>query len=284
MKQLLVLLVMAFTLFACKSDEQKINEARLVVEAFVKDIELENYTSAKKKYPSFSKMGKYWILYDFNITDAQIENNEVTVYGTYRQENVRDESIMFVLKPSETDGKYCIERSKGLSAYFGSNMYFFFKNVGCLRGLETDEEIEQACKDREQVYNSLVAQTVLAQQNSVIMESHSVTNSYGYISGDVTVKNTSDIGIPAFTYDIYLVFSDANGKEIYREKSLSNVYDIPRNGSISVMVHQRSLRGMSKIGIDFKLTKTDWLERDVAHDPAKEITCAKIDEIIRAQL
>jgi hypothetical protein len=284
MKQLLFLIFMSFTLFSCKSDKQKIEDAKQVVETFVKDIELENYTSASKIYPSFSKVGKYWILYDFKITDSKIDNEEVTTYGTYKQYNTREESIMFVLEPSESDGKYYIKRTKGLSAYFGSNIYLFFKNVGCLRGLETDEEIAKACKEREVVFTSLVTQAAIAQQESVIMESHSVSNSYGYISGDITVKNTSNTTIPAFTYDIYIIFTDANGNEIYREKSISNVYQIPSHGSISVMVHQQSLRGMAKIGIEFKLTKTDWLESDIANDPSDEITCEKIDEIIRTQL
>ena len=113
---------------------------------------------------------------------------------------------------------------------------------------------------------------------------HSLSNSYGYLSGDITVKNTSNTTIPAFSYDVYIVHSDNNGNTIFKEKSISNVYKIPAQGSITIMVHQPYLRGMARIGIEFKLTKTDWLESDIANDPSKEITCEKIDEIIKAQL
>lgn len=284
MKYLILLITTSFTIISCKSDEQKIEDAKQVVETFVKDIELENYNSATELYPSFSKVGKYWILYDFKITESKIENEEVTIYGTYMQYDTHEESIMFVLKPSEENGNYYIERTKGLSAYFGSNSYTFLKNVGCLRGLETDEEIANACREREVVFTSMVTEAAIALQESVILESHSVTHSFGYISGDMTVKNTSGTTIPSFSYDLYVIYLDTYGNEIYREKSTGAFSEIPAQGSITFMVSQRALEGMSKIGIEFKLTETDWLEADVANYPSAEITCEKIDELINVQL
>jgi hypothetical protein len=284
-KQILLFFILTSLFFSCKSDKQKIEEAKQVVETFVKDLELENFQTIKNTYPSFSKIkGRFWILYQFKITDSKIENDEVTIYGNYKQYDKTDESIMFVLKANGEGGKYIIDRTKGLSAYFGTNVYTFFKTIGCLRGLETDEEIALACKKREVVFNNLVTQAAIAQQESVIMENHSISNSYGYLSGDITVKNTSNTTIPAFSYDVYIVHSDNNGNTIFKEKSISNVYKIPAQGSITIMVHQPYLRGMARIGIEFKLTKTDWLESDIANDPSKEITCEKIDEIIKAQL
>ncbi len=176
-KQILLFFILTSLFFSCKSDKQKIEEAKQVVETFVKDLELENFQTIKNTYPSFSKIkGRFWILYQFKITDSKIENDEVTIYGNYKQYDKTDESIMFVLKANGEGGKYIIDRTKGLSAYFGTNVYTFFKTIGCLRGLETDEEIALACKKREVVFNSLVTQAAIAQQESVIMENHSISN------------------------------------------------------------------------------------------------------------
>jgi len=283
-QKLIILLSFSQLLYSCRSDKTRIEEARQVVTTFVKDLELENFESINKVYPSLNKIGKYWLLYKFEITDSKIENSEVTIYGKYFKGGEIEETIMFYLKEN-SEGKYIIDHTKGLSGYFGTNTYKFLKNVGCLKGLGTDEEIASACKKREVVFTSLVAQASKAQEESVVMENHSVVNSYGYLSGDITCKNTSDTDIPAFSYDLYILFYDSEGNIIYTEKSpASNVYKIPAHGGISTMVHQPYIRGMSKIGIQIKLIKTDWLEYDIANNPSKAITCDKIDEIIKTQL
>jgi hypothetical protein len=283
-QKLIILISLTTLLYSCKSDKSRIEDAKQVVTTFVKDLELENYESINKVYPSLNKIGKYWLLYKFEITDSKIENKEVTIYGKYFKGGEIEETIMFYLKVN-SEGQYIIDHTKGLSGYFGTNAYKFLKNIGCLQGLETDEEIASACKKREVVFTSLVAQASKAQEESVIMENHSVVNSYGYLSGDITCKNTSDTDIPAFSYDLYVLFYDNEGNIIYTEKSpTSNVYKIPAHGAISTMVHQPYIRGMSKIGIQIKLIKTDWLEYDIANSPSKAITCDKIDEIIKTQL
>lgn len=283
-QKLLILILLTILLYSCKSDKSRIEDAKQVVTTFVKDLELENYESINKIYPSLNKIGKYWILYKFEITDSKIENKEVTIYGKYFKGGVIEETIMFYLKEN-SESKYIIDHTKGLSAYFGTNAYKFLKNVGCLQGLQTDEEIALACKKREVVFTSLISQAAKALEESVIMDNHSVTNSYGYLSGDITCKNTSGTDIPAFAYDLYVLFYDNQGNIIYTEKSpASNVYKIPAHGGISTMVHQPYIRGMAKIGIQIKLIKTDWLEYEIANSPSSTITCDKIDEIIKTQL
>ena len=282
--KLLIFLLLAISFHSCRSDKSRIEDAKQIVATFVKDLELENYTSINEVYPSLNKIGKYWVLYKFQITDIKIENNEVRIYGKYFKGGEIEEAIMFYLKENN-EGKYIIEYTKGLSGYFGTNTYKFLKNIGCLRGLETDEEISTACSKREVVFASIVTQASKLQEESVIMENHSVTNSYGYLSGDIICKNTSETDIPAFSYDLYVVFYDNYGNIIYTEKPpASNVYKIPANGSISTMIHQKYIRGISKIGIQIKLIKTEWLENKIASNPSKLITCDKIDDLIKTQL
>jgi hypothetical protein len=141
-----LMLILLLPIFSCKTDKEKVREANEVVETFVKQIELENYSSADEIYPGFSQMGKYWILYDFNITDSKVEGDKVIVYGKYKQYDKNNESIMFVLEPSENEGTYYITSTKGLSAFFGSNIYLFLRNIRCLEGLETDQQIAEECR------------------------------------------------------------------------------------------------------------------------------------------
>jgi hypothetical protein len=282
--KLLILLFLTTLLYSCKSDESRIEDAKNVVTTFVKDLELENYESINKINPSFNKIGQYWILYKFEITESKIENNEVTIYGKYYKRGEIEETIMFYLKEN-SDGQYIIDHSKGLSGFFGTNTYKFLKNVGCLKGLETDEEIASVCRKKETVFTGLLERAVKAQEESVIMGNNSVTNSFGYLSGDILCKNTSDIDIPAFAYDLYVLFYDSDGDIIYTEKSpASNVYKIPAHGGISTMVHQPIIRGMASFDIQIKLIKTEWLEYEIATNWSKSITCDEIDEILMKQL
>lgn len=274
--QITLLLLLSFSIVSCKSDKKKIEEAQQIVESFVKDLKLENYNSAIKAYPSLSKLEKYWILNDFKITDSKIEGDFVTIYGTYKKSQNIEESIMFVLRPSHENKKYYIVKTKGLSAYFGSDIYMFLKNIGCLTDLETDEDIAIYIKKREYFFTNLVQTEKNNIQNSVIMESHNVMNSYGFLMGNITVKNTTEYSIPAFTYDVYIVFTDNNDNVVYKKKSILNGSDINPYGSISVYVNEQYVIGMTKVGIEFQLTNTSWLEHNIAINPSPELNCDDI--------
>ncbi len=129
--------------------------AKQTVSTFVKDLELEIYESANNVYPTLNKIGKIWILSKFQITDAKIDNEEITIYGKFYKNGSTEAPISFLLSEN-SNGNYVIAKSKGLSAYYGSNEYIFFKKVHCLEGLETDEEISAACNSKMNRYNFLV--------------------------------------------------------------------------------------------------------------------------------
>ena len=268
--------------FSCRSDKDRINDAKNIVESFVKDLELENFESIKKTYPNFSSVGKYWILYQFSITETKIENNVVTIYGNYKKGDKEKESIMFVLKENDKN-EYFIDKSKGLSAYFGKDLYEFCKKVGCLRGLETDAEIAEACKKRENFFNEMIETYTEKIESCVKLENHNVSNSYGFVSGDVTVKNNSAINIPAFSYDLYIVLLDNNYNEIFRTKSTSNVYSIPANGSLTSMINEQSNRGMAKIGVEIKITDDSFLKEQLANPPA-DWDCDFVDAFVNGNI
>lgn len=269
---------LAILFYSCRTSKDKINEAKEVITTFVKDLELENYQSIEKTYPDFSKIGKYWILNDFTINDSKIDNDTITIYGNYKKGGQIEEKIMFVLCEGK-DNKYFILKSKGLSAFFGTNLYKFAKRVGCLNGLETDRDIAEACKKRETFFKQFLEVYKEKIEAAVKLENHNVTNSFGFVSGDVTVKNNSVIEIPAFSYDLYLILYDNNYNEIFRTKSNSNVYAIPANGSINAMIHEQSNRGMAKIAIEIKLNDTSFLESQLINPPS-DWTCEFVDAFI----
>jgi hypothetical protein len=157
-----------------------------------------------------------------------------------------------------------------------SSLYLFCKNVGCLAGLESDAEISIACQKRENFFNNLTSVLKRNIEENVLLGSHNVQKSYGYISGDVSVKNTTNATIPAFSYDLYIILNDDSGREIYRTKSLSSVYEIPAQGSLSTMVHEQATRNMSKISIEIKITDTRFLSEIVANPP-KDWDCEFVD-------
>jgi len=277
-QKIILCFALTILLFSCRSSQDRIDEAKQVVTSFIKDIELENYASVNKVYPDFSKIGKYWLLNDFAITDSKIENDIVTIYGSYKRGGQMQEAIMFVLK-EDADKKYFIEKSKGLSAYFGSSLYKFAKTVGCLRGLESDQEISSACKKREKFFDQFLSIYKEKIESAVKLENHNVTSSYGYVSGDVTVKNNSMIDIPAFSYDLYIVLYDNQYNEIFRTKSISHVYPIPANGSINAMIHKPFNRGMSRIGVEIKLNDISFLENQLTNPPS-DWDCEFVDAFI----
>ncbi|MDG1158069.1 MAG: hypothetical protein P8N19_01165 [Flavobacteriales bacterium] len=269
-------------LFSCRSSKDRIDEAKQAVTSFIKDLELENYSSVNKMYPGFSKIGKYWLLNDFTINDSKIENDIVTIYASYKKGGQIEEAIMFVLK-EDADKKYFIDKSKGLSAFFGSSLYKFAKAVGCLRGLETDQEIAAACKKREKFFSQLLEDYKENIESAVKLENHNVSSGYGFVSGDVTVKNNSAIEIPAFSYDLYIILYDNQHNEIFRTKSMSHVYPIPANGSINAMINETFNRGMSRIGVEIKLNDLSFLENKLTNPPS-DWDCEFVDAFVNGNM
>ena len=197
---------------------------------------------------------------------------------------------MFVLK--EVDGEYIIDHTKGLTAYFKSNLYLFLKNAGCLRNIETDEQISIVCSERQFIFKSLAVQAAKALESSIEIAPSSdaiyLTNSSGFINGEITFVNNSDVDIPAYSYQLYFVFYDKQGKIMDSFEDLGGNHNIiPAHKNITTRIN-RSLKyglnnGVDDVSAVLKIIKTDWLESDIVNNPSKDITCAKIDEILKTQ-
>jgi hypothetical protein len=258
---------------SCRSEEQVIKEANSFVNEFVHNIQLENFETVKKTYPDFKFLSSYWKLENFSISETKLIGDTAIVFGTYQNGNKNETVSFHILVENEN---FQVMKSKGLSGYMNSPLYLFCKNVGCLAGLESDAEISIACQKRENHFNNLISILKKNIEENVKLGSHNVQKGYGYISGDVSINNLTSVNIPAFSYDLYIILIDDNGREIYRTKSLSSVYQLPAQGSVSTMVHEQSTRNMSKIGIELKITNTRFLSEIVANPP-KDWDCEFVD-------
>ncbi len=284
MKNILLVFIASTFMIACKSDKQKMEDAKQVVETFVKDLELENYISVNKIYPSFSKIGKYWILYDFSITDSKIDKDVITIYGTYKQGNTRNQSIMFVLKPSEENGDYIIEKSKGLSSYFGSDEYEFFKNIGCLRGLETDEEIANACNTRIDKYELLVSNLRGEIEKSVNDNMKFIDSQTDYYGNKKQIWNIihgfGTSAIPSDSYEIDMLeleVIDGSLKGTGNFVPITNIETLYPNTSTKVILSDPT--NYKAAYPFFKIIKTDFIKKSIANNKSWSLDCSSLDKL-----
>lgn len=286
MKKIFFVFIITSLFISCKSDKQKIEEAKQVVETFVRDLELENYISANKIYPSFSKIGKYWILYGFHITDTKIDKETVTIYGTYKQFNTETETIMFVLITSEDDGKYLIEKTKGLSSYFGSDEYQFFKNIGCLRGIETDEEIAKACKSRIKKYDYLVANLKNEIEKSINDQMQFIKDQTEYFGNKkqywkIVYNYSSTFSIPGDSYEIDMLEvywnDDRSLKSTGNYVPINNVGTLYPNTSMNLSLSNPPEYQTSYPR--FKITDTKFIEKFMGSKSDWTIDCISLDKL-----
>ncbi|MDG1148527.1 MAG: hypothetical protein P8N52_09505 [Crocinitomicaceae bacterium] len=129
-------------------------------------------------------------------------------------------SMQFVLSKKESN-TWEIIKSKGLSSYYESNLYNILKTSGCLTDIESDASIHQTCKNLEPKFESLVNEFKNDLENSIAFEKNgsNLSNSYNVsISGELMLKNNSNISIPGFSYEIYIVFYDRNNNPSHSSK------------------------------------------------------------------
>ena len=218
-----MLLWLPLFLFGCwPSEEELLKEAESSVQSFIDEIRMQNFNSAKDIYPDMSKISRYNIPENFKITSSKFtsdEKNEVKIIGDYGiNENVQP--LQFVLSKNET-GMWKINRTKGLSSYYASDLFNILKTSSCLTNIESDASIHQQCKTMEPKFESLIKQYKENIESSVVVEksgSH-LSNVYNIsIRGNIMLKNNSNICIPGRSYEVYILFYDRNGETSHSSK------------------------------------------------------------------
>jgi hypothetical protein len=270
-----------FIFYSCKTDSDRIEAANKTVDLFVKDLELKNQSSINKTYPSFSKLGQYWILSGFKINDTKIDGNEISIYGTYKRGNQIERPIMFVLV--ESGNNYKIIRSKGLTAYYDSEIYDFLINLGCLSNESDDLIIEKECSKREYVYESTIEAIKNDIENKVFIDNSNLSANGGYyVSGNLLVTNNSDFEIPPSAYTIYIGFINTKTLSGVDKQPVQRIYPtIQPHQSVSIPVNYVRINGGNKFGGLFTITNTNAL-KSILNKTVLNLhwDCSKIDNII----
>lgn len=212
-----------FLLVGCDpTDEELLKQAESTVQSFVDELNMENFNSAKELYPDMNKIARYNSLNNFNISSSKFttdEKNEVKIIGNYgKAQNTK--SLQFVLSKKET-GAWLIIRSKGLSSYYESSLYNTLKISGCLENIESDASIHETCQKLEPKFESLINDYKKIIENSILFEKDgsNLSNNFNIsISGELMLKNNSNISIPEFSYEIFIIFYDINDNPSHSSK------------------------------------------------------------------
>lgn len=258
---ILIVIVLSFSLCSCETDKSRMDKCNEVVNTFIANLPLDNYEILYKIYPEFQKVKKYWKVNEFKITNITIdEEKTVSVIGVSEQLG----NLLFNLK--KVKGKYQITDSKGLASVFNTSLYKYCKKIGCIGVNDYDKDIFQICSEREEEFKSLIYKIKNNIQQNVIVQNNNLSNKYGYVSGDVTVKNYSRFSIPGQNYELYFHFLNYNGDIVYTKKEMFNYESIPYGQSVTRHLFESGSGNFDMIKAELKLTTTDFIEEIIAEN------------------
>lgn len=268
MRAIYILLLPIFLLTSCgPSDEEIIEEAEIQVQNFVDELSLQNFNSATEIYEDFDQFIRYNLMTDFSILRSQIlSDEEVKVTCSYIKYK-KTENIQFTLKKKD-GGMFKIQSSKGLSHRIGSNLYNLLKRSGCLTNIESDIAIENDCRKLEPKYTRLISDYVTMMEEGVVFEptGSNLTNNYNIsVTGEIMMRNNTDISIPGFSYETYINLYDRNKELIHTQKYEFNSNDILANNNHQFTVFTLNYyKGFKSFNAQIKITDDRFLENIIA--------------------
>jgi len=256
MKKIILFITIIISTIGCETREQKHKEANEIVMTFISNLSFENYDLLEKSYPNFKEIYRYTKPINFVITSTTIEeNNSIIVIG---KSTPIQREMMFILE--KTNNSYKIVKSKGISAYYNSSLYEYCKKTGIIGTGDYDIEISKNCRSKEQEFKDLFARIKTQIEQNVILENHTLKKNYGYISGDVTIKNNSGYDIPGYSYDLYIYYTDNNNNVISTTKCYSNFEPIIKEQSKTIHVFESNSDLFRKIKVSLNLTNERFIE------------------------
>lgn len=263
------------------SDKELLRNAESTVQSFIDELNMQNFNSANDIYPEMSKISRYKIPKNFKVSSSKFTSankNEVKIIGNYGAAD-NTKSMQFVLSKKESN-TWEIIKSKGLSSYYESNLYNILKTSGCLTDIESDASIHQTCKNLEPKFESLVNEFKNDLENSIAFEKNgsNLSNSYNvYISGELMLKNNSNISIPRFSYEIYIVFYDRNNNPSHSSKHQFTEEPILANDYHQITVYSMDYhRDYRKYSAVVKITNDQFIRSYLARQG--NLSCSELDK------
>ena len=275
-----IILCLPLFLLSCgPSDEEILKEAESVVQSFVDELNMQNFNSADEIYPDMSKIYRYKIPQNFKISSSKFTSNnktEIKIIGNYgTAENTKP--MQFVVSKKENDN-WKIIRSKGLSSYYESNLYNILKTSGCMEDIESDASIHETCQNLEPKFESLVSEYKEIIENSISFEKNgsNLSNSYNTsISGELMLKNNSNISVPGFSYETYIVFYDRNDSPSHSSKYQFNSDPILANDYHQIKVFSMDYhRDYKKYSAVVKITNDQFIRSYLARQG--NLSCSEL--------
>jgi hypothetical protein len=267
MKKLLLASILLIVISSCETKEAKINQAKEAVMSFITSVPFENYDLMYKIYPTFKEVRSFWKVSDYVIQSANLNENTIIVVG-------KAKNVEILFEVEKIDGKYQITKSKGLCSDFNSDLYKYCKKIGCLGLNNYDSEISKICKEKELQFNTLVYQIKENIESNCILENHTVSKTYDWVSGDITLKNYSRFTIPGYSYNIYVLYKDNIGNTVFTSKeSISNFESIPFGQGKTIHVYQPNSNSFQKISIKLEIISTKFIESIISEN-AEGINCS----------
>lgn len=252
--QFLLLLLFISVLSSCETEKNKKDKCAEIVNAFVANLPMDNYDILYKYYPNFKNVKRYWRVTDFKINTTTIDDdNRITISGSALRQN-----FVFILK--KINGNYIIEDSKGLAAEFDSPLYRYCKKIGLINPNDYDKEISLVCNNQKEHFDQLVNAIVRNAEKNIKILNDNLANNYGYISGNVTLKNYGEIDIPNHCYELYFNFLSSNGQVLFTKKEILNFESISAGQSITYSLYEPSNGRFDKINAELRITSTKFIE------------------------
>lgn len=238
---ILVLGILGFSLQSCgPSEEERKKSAEALVRSFADELNMQNFQSAKDIYPGLDSINQYNVLSNFKVTSSTLKSDDpncVTVMGDYGIGEYR-KPIQFSIGLN-SEGKPFISKSKGLSHFYESPLYNALKRSGCLTNIESDAVIHQECLRKGDKFESLVNQWKEQIERGIVFEKtgSQLTNNYNiHITGELMLRNTTNINVPQYCYDIFIILYDRNGQMVHSSK-----YDFNNDPLLANQLHQISI-------------------------------------------
>lgn len=216
----------------------------------------------EKIYPEFALIGTRPVLNnicDINSISKNTEG-EIEIYASYKPNKVSNFPIYLLI--TKENGVVIIKSSKGINYAYFDNVLNYGKKKGCLTGNEDDAKMGLIIKDKN-LKDELETEGQIQIQNLYrsIKRTSNLEKNYGYVSGDVTISNESNIFLSNYDFTCRIEFYDANG-QITESQKLYFWEGVPQQGSTSTNVMTTSENSTS-FKIIFNLNDSEDLKNKI---------------------
>lgn len=272
MNNRLIFLFMLGIISCGPSDEELLSAAKLKTQQFVDELMVENYYSANEIYPDFSQIGRYYIPTNYSIKGATFtttNNDEVKIMGDFL-DNEERKSLQFTLRLNN-NGEWSIIKSKGLSSYNGSPLFRALLKSECFdfSDLESDAVVHTQCdiyaqhfEDYTQEIKKLLEELISSDTQQSNIRKSPYTSS---ISGEIILKNSSEINFPAFCFDVYFKQFNSKGEVLKTTKLFQQLQTLDANGGLySIPIYDVLEHGSDSWGISVVITNDNFIREWVA--------------------